>query len=307
MKNTFIYDKVNELVIAELEKGNVPWQKPWRTNIPKNISTKKAYQGSNIFTLFFAQDIFDYKSSYWGTYKQISALGGAVKKGAKSIPVIYWNFVETEMTNNDGTKEVDVIPFLKYYNVFNMDQVEGIVVPEEVKDVVLENTTADKVIADYSKEHINITFEGLKAFYSPQSDYIKIPKRNTFPDDQNFYSTVFHEITHSTGHEDRLNRFKSKDEDMHFGSEPYSKEELVAEMGAVYLCSTLGIEGKTLQQSGAYIKSWLKALKDDKTLLVTAGTKAQKAVDFVLGNTKEDVNNNTEKKSNKVSKMQVSS
>lgn len=287
MKNDFIYDKVNALVIKQLKKGVVPWHKPWKSSTPRNVITKKAYHGSNIFTLYFTQEFMQYKSGLWGTFLQwnslkIDAKKGVIKTGEKSTPVLFWDTVETDkvIKNNKGEEEPERYMVLRYSNVFNLDQCENVKPQEELVDPPL-NKTADDIISNYQKE-VPIFFEGEKAYYVPSEDIIKVPQQQKYDSIENYYATLFHEMTHSTGHEKRLNR-KLASENVHFGDEEYSKEELVAEMGAIYLCSKVGVVHKTIKNSTAYIQSWLKRLEEDKTLIVSAGSKAQKAVDYILG------------------------
>ena len=172
----------------------------------------------------------------------------------------------------------DKIPLLRYYYVFNLDHTTGITQKEEVKAPVL-NDSAEELIKKYSKE-CEIKYGGSHAFYRPTDDFIQIPDRKQFTSDDEFYATNFHEMTHSTGHTKRLNRYGEKYE-AHFGDKSYSKEELIAEMGSAYLCAKTGMLPSVIENTGAYIQSWLRALENDKTLLVSAGGKAQKAVEFI--------------------------
>jgi antirestriction protein ArdC len=283
MKNEFIYDKVNEMVFKELEKGIIPWKKPWKTSFPINMVSKKEYEGFNWWLLMITQETESYKSNVWATFKQIAEAKGSVKKGEHSTMIIYWKILEFETKEVDaktGKNKVDQIPMLRYYNVFNLDQTEGLKV-EEVKPLE-SNLTAEKVISNYAKQ-ISIKYGGIRTFYSPKEDYIQIPDKQSFYGIAEFYATNFHEMTHSTGHKSRLNRFDENKEYNHtFGSEDYSKEELIAEMGSAYLCAKTKILPATVKNTSAYIQSWLKALKNDKTLLISAGGKAQKAVDYIL-------------------------
>lgn len=281
-KNDFIYDAVNKQILDQLEKGNIPWRMPWKTNFPVNLISKKEYEGFNWWMLLIEQMVKGYKSNVWATFKQVTDKGGKVKKGEKSTMVIYWKILEIESAtkkDKNGKPKIEKIPLLRYYNVFNLDQTEGIEIKAEDK-VQNINLDAENIIEHY-KEQITMKAGGNQAFYSPKEDYIQIPAREQFISDEGFYSTNFHEMVHSTGHEKRLNRF-GDNYSAHFGSESYSKEELIAEMGSAYLCAKTGILPQTIENKGAYIQSWLKALKDDKTLLVSAGGKAQKAVEFIL-------------------------
>lgn len=282
MNNTFIFDTVNKKIFAELEKGQIPWRKPWKTMTPANLISKKDYQGFNWWILMNTQEEMEYKSNIWGTYIQISSKGGKVKKGEKSTMITYWTKIETnELVKNEKTGEMEkkVVPMLKYYYVFNLDQTEGF--KEEEKNTAVINLDAEKVITDYEKV-VPMKYESSQAFYLPGADTITLPVKESFKSKEGFYATAFHEMTHSTGHDSRLKRFSKENYNHTFGSEDYSKEELIAEMGAAYLCAKTGVENAPIENTAAYIQSWLKALKNDKTLLVSAGGKAQKAVNYIL-------------------------
>lgn len=278
----FIYENVNESIIKLLEQGTVPWRMPWSSEFPVNLVSKKEYNGYNWWILMLEQMFKHYDSNVWATFKQITDAGGTVKKGEKSTMVVFWKMMKFESKDkvtrgkNKGKKKIETIPLLRYYNVFNMDQTEGI----ELKKVAREesvNNDAETIIKKY-KEFIEINYGGSRAYYNPSKDYIQIPDRERFHADEHFYATHFHEMVHSTGHDQRLNRGLS----VQFASEDYSKEELVAEMGSAYLCAKTGILPKTIENTASYIDGWLKELRNDKTMLVSAGGKAQKAIDFIL-------------------------
>jgi len=276
-----VYDIINQRIIELLEKGTVPWRKPWNTqiNMPKNLVSKKEYQGVNVFLL----NCMPYGSPYWLTFKQAKEKGGHIRKGEKSTPVIFWKLLD-KMTTDASEEEGKngKIPLLRYYSVFNIEQCEGIEIPEpeEVPRTFNPIDRAEEVIL--SMPHIpDIRHGGNRAYYRPSSDTISLPPRYSFESSEEFYCCCFHELTHATGHETRLAR-KTVMETTVFGSNEYSKEELVAEMGAAFLCGHCGIEQRTLENSAAYIQGWLKALKDDRKLLVHAASQAQKAADYIL-------------------------
>lgn len=280
--NDFIYDAVNKQILAQLEKGNIPWKMPWKTDFPINLVSKREYEGFNWWSLMLEQMLHGYKSNVWATFNQISQAEGKVKKDEKSTMVVFWKVLEYQSKtrkDKNGKPAIEKVPLLRYYRVFNLDQTEGITIKaEEYK--VQKNESAEAIIEHYKKQ-LPIKYGGNRAYYVPKDDYIRIPNREQFHSEDEFYATNFHEMTHSTGHKTRLNRF-GEDYSAHFGSETYSKEELIAEMGSAYLCARTGILPNTVQNTGAYINSWLKALQNDKTLLVSAGGKAQKAVQFIL-------------------------
>ena len=281
MAKTNVYEMVTERIIAELEKGVIPWEKPWtgvRSGAYNRVS-KRPYSLLN-------QMILKHTGEY-ATYKQWQDLGGQVKKGEKSEIVVFWKIFEAEETNKDtGEKETKKIPLLRYYNVFHISQVEGVepLAPEQLNDEVEPIEEADKIITDYiTREHIEFTeCRSNEAYYSPSQDAVVVPMKEQYKVINEYYSTTFHELTHSTGHKNRLNRLETGAVAA-FGSETYSKEELVAEIGSASLMNLLGIETvKTFRNSAAYIQSWLQVLRNDNKFIVSASSKAEKAVNYIL-------------------------
>jgi antirestriction protein ArdC len=278
MGNTNVYDMVNNKIMELLEAGTVPWHKPWQstTSMPKNLISKKGYRGVNLFMLACQP----YSSPYWLTYKQTAELGGHVKKGEKSTPVIFWKMLDMDDTASD--KATGKIPLLRYYSVFNADQCEDITTPpiEEASNPFTPIETAENIILGMPMLP-EIKYGGGRAYYSPTLDYIQLPKKTAFDSVAEYYNTLFHECCHASGHAKRLAR-KSMLEPSYFGSHEYSKEELVAETGAAFLCGHAGIENCTIENSAAYIQGWLRALKGDRTLLVHAAAQGHKAADYIL-------------------------
>lgn len=281
MAKTNVYEMVTERIIAELEKGVIPWEKPWtgvRSGAFNRVS-KRPYSLLN-------QMLLKHTGEY-ATYKQWQDLGGQVKKGEKSEIVVFWKIIEAEETNKDtGEKETKKIPLLRYYNVFHISQVEGVepLAPEQLNDEVEPIEEADKIITDYiTREHIEFTeCRSNEAYYSPSQDAVVVPMKEQYKVINEYYSTTFHELTHSTGHKNRLNRLETGAVAA-FGSETYSKEELVAEIGSASLMNLLGIETvKTFRNSAAYIQSWLQVLRNDNKFIVSASSKAEKAVNYIL-------------------------
>lgn len=275
-----VYDLVTERIIAELEKGIIPWEKPWtgvRSGAYNRVS-KKAYSLLN-------QMLLKHTGEY-ATFKQWTDLGGHIKKGEKSEMVVFWKIFEKEEINSDtGEKEVQKIPMLRYYNVFHISQVEGVeplAIPFRDVEPIEE---ADKVIADYvARENIEFTeCASNEAYYSPSRDCVVVPMKEQYKLINEYYSTTFHELTHSTGHKSRLDRLKSG-QNAAFGSENYSKEELVAEIGSASIMNLLRIETKkTFRNSAAYIQNWLQVLKNDSKFIVSAAGRAEKAVNYIMG------------------------
>ena len=277
-----VYEMITDRIIKQLESGVIPWEKPWtgvRSGAFNRVS-KKSYSLLNQMLLS--------KEGEWATFKQWSELGGKIRKGEKSEIIVFWKVLPVEEIQEDGTKIIKQIPLLKYINVFHISQVEGVepLKKEELNDIEpIEK--AENILKDYwEREQITVEhIKGDKAFYSPIRDYIQLPLFEQFKDANEYYSTAFHESVHSTMSERRCNRAEErKDKLVAFGSEEYSKEELVAEIGAAALVMIAGIETEhSFRNSAAYVQSWLKALKDDASMLVSASIQAQKAVEYILG------------------------
>lgn len=281
-----VYSLVTSRIVSLLEHGTVPWQKPWNVDsAPKNLITQKSYKGINVFLL----NSLCFESPYFLTFKQAKDLGGFVRKGEKSAPVVYWNWLEVE--DRENPQKLKKIPFLRYYSVFNLSQCDGIPASKiPVTDLEREFNPieAGEQIVINMPNPPQIQEGGSRACYRPSLDRVDIPRRETFRSGEEYYSTLLHELTHATGHASRLNRkgvAGSAGEWSAFGSTPYAKEELVAEMGAAFLCGAAGIVERTVENSAAYIQSWLQRLKDDKRLVVQAAAQAQRASDYVLGKT----------------------
>lgn len=276
-----VYDMVTDRIIAELEKGNIPWrwQRPW-TGVRSgayNRITKKPYSIIN-------QMLLKHSGEY-ASFKQWTDLGGHIRKGEKSEIVVFWKIFESKETNPDtGEIEIKKIPLLRYYNVFHISQVEG-VKPLEVPFKEVEPIEeAEKIITMYvEREHIDFNeCASNEAYYSPLQDKVVVPIKEQYNLVNEYYSTTFHELTHSTGHKNRLDRLETEAV-ASFGSEEYSKEELVAEIGSATLMNVAGIETpKTFKNSTAYIQGWLQVLKNDNKFIVSASSKAEKAVNYIL-------------------------
>lgn len=275
-----VYDMVTDRIIEALEKGIVPWQKPWTSlGGPRNLQSKRPYRGLNAFLLGLSR----YSSPYWTTYKAAKAAGGSVKKGEKGTIVVFWKILEVDDAYAKNGKKK--IPLLRYYTVFNTEQCEGLKVPDSKLPEFIPIDEAQRVI-DEMPDAPNMWYGGDRAFYSPIQDEIQMPVKQAFNTSESFYQTAFHELAHSTGHSSRLGRITDW---TGFGSEPYAQEELVAEMSAAMVLGTIGLE-PMVDSSAAYINGWLAKLKNDKKFVLKAASQAQKAADFILGVTfeKED-------------------
>ncbi|MBE5778550.1 MAG: DUF1738 domain-containing protein [Clostridiales bacterium] len=269
-----IYKEISDRIISQMENGIIPWQKPWvASGNAISHTTGKPYSLLNQMLLG--------KAGEYVTFKQCQQEGGKVKKGEKASMVVFWKFIEQE---DEETGEKKEVPFLRYYNVFHIDQCEGLTSKhtQSLPDTAAPDASADAIISDYlQRSGVKLTHkEGDRAFYQPVSDCITLPSRRQFSQTAEYYSTAFHELTHSTGHASRLNRLEKV---AFFGSEAYSKEELVAEIGAATLVHHAGLETPdSFRNNAAYVQNWLNVLRNDKRFIVSASGKAEKAVKLIL-------------------------
>lgn len=283
-----IYERITNLIVERLQAGVIPWKQPWSSDThPRNMISNRPYHGINFWLLLSS----GHESPFYLSFQQVKALGGNIKKGEKSIPVVFWKLLNTE--EKDGT--IKKTPFLKYYNVFNLSQTEGI---EPIKVPISDppNPHFDPIakaeeLIELWEDCPVIKLNQSQAYYSPSQDFIGMPNPQSFFNAPDYYSVLFHEATHSTGNIKRLGRH-AKMRDLNFGSHSYSysysQEELVAEMGAAYMCGMCGIEQQTLPNSSAYIQSWIRTFKNDPKVLVIAANQAQKAVNYILNNRTAD-------------------
>lgn len=274
-----IYESITNKVIEQMEKGLIPWQRPWSGG----LEGAYAYETGKPYSLL-NQLLLGREGAYL-TWKQIEKHGGKVKKGAKSNMVVFYKMtktVEVKIVEGEKKEEEKLIPVLRFYTVFHVDDCEGIPSKgERPRPVLSPIEGAEKIVSDYYGREsckLNVTLSN-RAFYSPSEDSVTVPKLEQYEVVEEYYSTLFHETTHSTGHSSRLNRNLTG----HFGSDSYSKEELVAELGAAFLCGKAGLDSeKAFKNSVGYIQSWIKKFKSDKRLLVSAASKAEKAVKYIL-------------------------
>ncbi len=275
--NAHVYEQITERIVTLLAQGTVPWHKPWkaRTGLPRNFVTKNPYRGINVFLLL----AMSYESPFWLTFRQVLQLGGTVRKGEKSCPVVFWKqtIFEDKKSGEQQKKRM-----LRFYHVFNVAQCDGLKTSAEpVEKYVNGFIKPDEIVAQMPQRP-DIKHGMTRAFYSPREDCVSMPARERFERAEAYYATLFHELIHATGHESRLNR-ATLTEKAGFGSNPYCKEELIAEMGAAFLCGQAEIVERTIDNSAAYLDGWLEQLRNDKTLIVQAAAQAQKAADFILG------------------------
>lgn len=309
MNNKEVAKKVCDRIVNMIEtSGFLPWSKPWnKKNTVKVVDgyteivlppvawnrSGKFYSGVNTYL-----PIGEYI-----TFNQCKKEGGTVKKGAHGFPVVYWNFVKKEVTDADGNKKEETIPVLKYYTVFSVSDCDGIKQKHNPKERTIRiekahyvpvdssvsvNETAESIIESYINRagnnfHVNRDSVSDRAFYSPSYDYVTVPCLAQYAENGEFYSTLFHELAHSTGHSTRLNRFTGKAACAAFGSVEYSKEELVAEMTAATILNTINLESaNTFRNSAAYVKGWSDKIKSDPLCYVSAASKAQAAFDLIM-------------------------
>lgn len=307
-----VYQTVTDKIVAALEEGVVPWRKPWKSfaqGAQRNVTSKRMYRGVNQLLL----GLSEFESPWWITFKAAAELGGRVKPeqakrhgGVGPELVVYWNrIVCRKCSGPDGTaiagQKCDACGgrgsfyLLRFFTVWNVEQIDGLpdgLVPPPITlpDDYEPDDACDELLAAYSAPvGPLVTHKGDRAFYRPPLDKVTMPHSGAFESSDAYYATLFHELVHSTGHESRHARPELCELKSTFGSEPYAKEELVAEVGASMLCALAGITTPELDaNAAAYIGNWLTKLKSDKKLIVGASAQAQRAVDLITGMTFED-------------------
>ena len=269
-----LYQEVTNRIMEQLESGIIPWEKPWiSAGNAVSHATGKPYSLLNQMLLG--------RPGEYVTFKQCQAEGGKVRKGEKSSIVVFWKWIEEK---DPDTDEIKQIPFLRYFNVFHISQCEGLTANhlQELPNTASADQTAENIIVGYiQRSGVRLNHEaGDQAFYRPSTDSITLPLLAQFKETAEYYSTAFHEMVHSTGHKTRLDRL---DKTAFFDSEAYSKEELIAEIGAAALVNHTGLETPdSFRNSAAYIQNWLQVLRNDKRFIVSAAGKAEKAVQMIL-------------------------
>jgi antirestriction protein ArdC len=271
-----MYDVINNLIMNKLQNGKMPWKQTWNDFGPaRNYVSKKPYRGINALILNNTE--FEYP--LFLTFLQVKELGGYIKKGSKSIEVIYWKTLEFS-----EEEKIKRIPFLRYYNVFNVDCVEGVKLKLPTKNINDSIDMCENIINDMPSRPI-IEHGGDKPHYNWMEDRVKVPNRDNFILSDEYYATLFHELAHSTGHTSRLNRDTCMKPAV-YGSIDYCKEELVAEIATCFLSGETGISNNTIDNSSAYIQFWIERLthmlKEDIKVFVRASVLAQKAADCIM-------------------------
>ncbi len=279
-----VYQRITEQIVEAIERGADQWTMPWHTSgaIPSNAATGKHYRGVNVLTLWANAAAEGYRSGLWATYAQWRELGAQVRKAEKSTLIVFWKFRDpsdgsesSEDEQNDDSQTAKRGPLARGYNVFNADQVDGFELPAiPVLPQAERIATADSFFA---RLQADIRHGGNRAFYSPAGDFIQMPPFDIFQDPIAYYATLGHECIHLSGAPHRLNRdLKSR-----FGDEAYAGEELVAELGAAFLCADLGLANEPRPDHAAYVQSWLRVLRNDYRAIFTAASKAQAAADWL--------------------------
>jgi len=285
-----VYSEVTNRIIAQLEQGVVPWQSPYfsKVGFPKNFASGKAYRGINVFLLGSLR----YVSPYFLTYRQAQELGGQVRKGEHGAFVIkYGTYTKDTEGAASAEESAEERRYLRAYTVFHSSQIDGISFPEpEALPELTATAACDRARALVAGMPNAPKFQEGTAVpcYRPRTDSVHMPERRYFQTEEAYYSTLFHELAHCTGHASRLAR-KSLLENKGIDAEGearkvYAEEELVAEMGASFLCAQAGIIEAELGNSAAYLQGWIDALKskDAKGWIIRAASQAQKAADYIL-------------------------
>jgi antirestriction protein ArdC len=283
-----LYERVTGQIIAAIETGVCAWRMPWHiieaaAFCPVNAESRRSYRGVNVLSLWVAAEANQYPSGFWATYRQWQALGAQVRKGGKSTLVVLWKAKDESHDSETETEGEQEQPgprrgrrlLARGYSVFNAAQVDGWTppaLPVRSKAERLEN--AERF---FSALRADLRFGGAQAFYHRAGDYIQIPRFEAFREPGAYYVTLAHEATHWTGHPSRL----ARDLSGRFGSNAYAAEELIAELGAAFLCAQLGIASEPRPDHAAYLESWLRVLKQDTRALFTAASKAQAAADWM--------------------------
>lgn len=278
-----LYEKITNQILESVDEAG-DWKPSWRTKsagLPHNYYTKKPYRGINIMMCWATAHLNGFSTAQWGTFKQWGMLNGRIKRGSKGTTIIYYNMTERMV---DG-KKIE-IPVMKASTVFNLDQVDGIELPVQPEPISEEQRiyNCEARIKHFQCSGMEIVFDGDRAFYKPSTDVVNVPPFITFFAPEHYYATAFHEAVHWTGHKTRNNRFARdliadlKGQDLR---DEYAKEELVAELGAAFLCAELGIDNVVRDDHAAYLKVWYQRLKSDKKLIIQAASAASKAVDFL--------------------------
>lgn len=265
---------ITDRIIRAIEtEGLVPWRKPWRVESPRNVRGN-TYRGINRLVLTMQP----FADPRWVTFKQVAELGGRIRRGEHGTPVIFWSEIEDEDAPENKKRLL-----ARCYYVFNVEQTEGLQIAQLTRPTDESLCSTVEALASTMRPSVEVHRKGTAAYYSPPEDAVVMPRAELFESFEAYEQTLAHELIHATGHSTRLAR-KEVCDPIQFGSDPYAREELVAELGAAFLTAELGIHND-VKQSAAYVAGWLKALKSDKSLIIRAASSAQTAVDYLLAPT----------------------
>jgi antirestriction protein ArdC len=269
------YDRVTQLILDSLAKGVVPWRKPWkgRDFLPCNAVSKTRYQGINTFLLSIAP----YTDHRWLTLHQANELGGYVRHGEKGSLVVFWKLLET---SDDDVKRR--IPLLRHYFVFNIEQTGGTGLEPVEPYTSSERIAEAETVIRGMPNPPSLREYGVSAYYRPGDDTVVLPPLSFFDSPDHYYATAFHELGHATGHQSRLSR-PGVVGSIQFGSEDYSREELIAELSSAFVCAELGLDNTLLENASSYINGWLDVLQNDSKAVISASSHARNASDYILG------------------------
>lgn len=288
-----VYQLVTDKIISHLEQGVIPWQKPWTdAGAPMNLLSKRQYRGINLWLLLS----LNYEQNCFLTWDQIKSIGGSVNKDEKGHIVVFWKPVQKKAEGTEEKKKS--VSMLRYYKVFNIAQCRDIpehLIPKIDPSIRIDPIMECEAILNAMPDMPLISFQGKQAYYNIEADEIVLPKMKSFRTSESYYSTLFHELVHSTGAKRRLDRTTLTDM-VPFGTESYAMEELIAEMGAAYLCRFSGILPVQFVNTVAYLDNWLGVFKKDKRFIISAAGQAQKAVDFILNSKGNETPNAEEDK-----------
>jgi antirestriction protein ArdC len=281
-----VYTRITNKIVADLEQGVRPWMKPWNASNTDGRITRPLrhngvpYSGINILMLWASSIEQGFAAPIWMTFKQAIELNAHVRKGEKGSLVVYANQVTKTEDDGSGNEVEREIPFMKGYTVFNVEQIDGLpdIYYTRPDSKLTPVERIERAEAFFASTRADIRYRGDRAFYSCDGDYIQMPVIEAFRDAESFYATLAHEGTHWTRHASRLERdFGRKT----WGDEGYAREELVAELGAAFLCADLGLTPEVRDDHAAYIATWLTVLKNDKRAIFSAAAHAQKAIDYL--------------------------
>lgn len=291
-----VYTTITDRIISLLEQGTAPWRQPWVSRnangsmaLPRNFASGRPYRGINVFLLAFS----GFSSPDWMTYRQALTLGGQVRAGEQGMPVVLFKPRDVESTEDKEDIEVSKKSrlIIRHHTVFNRAQIDGLSdesIASEIPTGHFEDIPDCEAVAGRMPNPPTIRHGESRAWYAVAGDLVGMPTKEAFATPEDYYATLFHELTHATGHEDRLAR-PGVTECSEFGSPSYSQEELVAEMGAAYLCALSGITNQTIASCASYLNGWITKLRSDRRIVVQAGAAAQRAVDYILDQGKADV------------------